>query len=60
MNEIALLCQIRFVANDGKMKVRSILQSNLWDKVASGNIQNLGLVRILEYTLNDIPAKNEK
>ncbi|KAK4479925.1 hypothetical protein RD792_012977 [Penstemon davidsonii] len=49
-----------FMANDGKMKVRALLQSALSSEVTSGNIQNLGLIRILDYTLNDIPTKNEK
>ncbi|KAK3037962.1 hypothetical protein RJ639_030667 [Escallonia herrerae] len=49
-----------FTASDGKMKLKSILQSCLSSEVISGNIQNLGLIRILDYTLNDIPTKNEK
>ncbi|XP_051115840.1 replication protein A 70 kDa DNA-binding subunit B [Andrographis paniculata] len=49
-----------FVANDGKMKVKALLQSALSSEVISGAIQNLGLIRILDYTLNDIPTKNEK
>ncbi|CAA0840645.1 Replication protein A 70 kDa DNA-binding subunit B [Striga hermonthica] len=49
-----------FMANDGKMKVRALLQSSLSLLVTSGNIQNLGLIRVLDYTLNDIPTKNEK
>ncbi|XP_031119723.1 replication protein A 70 kDa DNA-binding subunit B [Ipomoea triloba] len=49
-----------FTANDGKMKLKAILQSSLSSEVISGAIQNLGLVRILDYTLNDIPLKNEK
>ncbi|KAK4487359.1 hypothetical protein RD792_006019 [Penstemon davidsonii] len=49
-----------FMANDGKTKVRALLQSALSSEVTSGNIQNLGLIRILDYTLNDIPTKNEK
>ncbi|KAL0442066.1 UNVERIFIED_CONTAM: Replication protein A DNA-binding subunit B [Sesamum radiatum] len=49
-----------FMASDGKMKVRALLQSALSSEVTSGNIQNLGLIRILDYTLNDIPTKNEK
>nr|GMC54543.1 replication protein A 70 kDa DNA-binding subunit B [Ipomoea batatas] len=49
-----------FTANDGKMKLKAILQSSLSSEVISGAIQNLGLVRILDYTLNDIPTKNEK
>ncbi|KAK6148622.1 hypothetical protein DH2020_019534 [Rehmannia glutinosa] len=49
-----------FMANDGKMKVRALLQSSLSSEVTCGNIQNLGLIRVLDYTLNDIPTKNEK
>lgn len=50
----------RFNASDGKMKLRAILPSNQYSEVLSGNIQNLGLIRILDYTLNDIPNKSEK
>ncbi|KAL6497327.1 hypothetical protein OROGR_029256 [Orobanche gracilis] len=50
----------RFTANDGKMNVGALLQSSLSSQVISGNIQNLGLIRVLDYALNDIPAKNEK
>ncbi|CAL5372243.1 unnamed protein product [Camellia sinensis] len=32
----------------------------LSSEVMSGNIQNLGLIRILDYAVNDIPTKNEK
>ncbi|KAL1566380.1 Replication protein A 70 kDa DNA-binding subunit B [Salvia divinorum] len=49
-----------FMASDGKRKVRALLQSALASEVTSGNIQNLGLIRVLDYTLNDIPTKNEK
>ncbi|KAG6401797.1 hypothetical protein SASPL_138662 [Salvia splendens] len=49
-----------FMASDGKMKVRALLQSTLASEVTSGNIQNLGLIRVLDYTLNDIPTKNDK
>ncbi|KAF8399600.1 hypothetical protein HHK36_015469 [Tetracentron sinense] len=49
-----------FMASDGKMKLKAILQSNLSSEIESGNIQNLGLIRILDYTLNDIPNKPEK
>ncbi|GFP82409.1 probable tRNA (guanine(26)-n(2))-dimethyltransferase 2 [Phtheirospermum japonicum] len=52
--------RIGFMASDGKMKVRALLQSSLASKVTSGNIQNLGLIRVLDYTCNDIPTKNEK
>ncbi|KAK4362300.1 hypothetical protein RND71_017541 [Anisodus tanguticus] len=49
-----------FSASDGKKKIKSILQSSLSSEVISGSIQNLGLIRVIDYTLNDIPTKNEK
>ena len=50
----------RFTASDGKQKLKGILQSGFSSMVQSGAIQNMGLIRILEYTLNDIPGKPEK
>ncbi|KAB1216835.1 Replication protein A 70 kDa DNA-binding subunit B [Morella rubra] len=49
-----------FSASDGKRKLRAILPSNMSSEVMSGNIQNLGLIRVLDYTLNDIPNKPDK
>ncbi|EYU45429.1 hypothetical protein ABFS82_09G050100 [Erythranthe guttata] len=49
-----------FMANDGKMKVKGLLQSTLSTEVASGKIQDRSLISVLDYTLNDIPTKNEK
>lgn len=49
-----------FTANDGKMKLKGILPSNVESEILSGSIQNLGLIRILHYTLNDIPNKSDK
>ncbi|KAI7985352.1 Replication protein A 70 kDa DNA-binding subunit B [Camellia lanceoleosa] len=49
-----------FTASDGKMKLKSLLQSSLSSEVMSGNIQNLGLISIIDYAVNDIPTKNEK
>ncbi|CAL5327043.1 unnamed protein product [Camellia sinensis] len=49
-----------FTASDGKMKLKSLLQSSLSSEVMSGNIQNLGPIRILYYAVNDIPTKNKK
>ncbi|KAK7292168.1 hypothetical protein RIF29_07911 [Crotalaria pallida] len=49
-----------FNASDGKSKLRAILPSNQNSEVHNGNIQNLGLIRILDYTLNDIPNKPDK
>ncbi|GKV35512.1 hypothetical protein SLEP1_g43770 [Rubroshorea leprosula] len=42
------------------MNLRAIFPSNISAEVISGGIQNKGLVRILDYTLNDIPNKSEK
>ncbi|KAK4779372.1 hypothetical protein SAY86_006900 [Trapa natans] len=49
-----------FTANDGKAKLKGILPANIEYEVISGNIQNMGLIRIVDYTLNDIPNKPEK
>nr|XP_043636606.1 replication protein A 70 kDa DNA-binding subunit B [Erigeron canadensis] len=49
-----------FSVSDGKKKLKAMLQSSLSTEVINGNIQNLGLIRIDDYTLNDIPNKNEK
>ncbi|KAL7616788.1 hypothetical protein Lser_V15G00562 [Lactuca serriola] len=49
-----------FTVTDGKTKLKAILQSSLASEVINGNIQNLGLIRVVDYTLNDIPNKNEK
>ncbi|XP_021660871.2 replication protein A 70 kDa DNA-binding subunit B [Hevea brasiliensis] len=48
-----------FDANDGKMKIKAIFNSRLSSEITSGNIQNLGLIRILDYTVNEIPSKSE-
>ncbi|GAB4845379.1 Replication protein A 70 kDa DNA-binding subunit B [Ancistrocladus abbreviatus] len=56
----ALGNRFMFSASDGKHKLKGILQSSFSDMVNSGAIQNLGLIRILDYTLNDIPNKSEK
>ncbi|KEH32027.1 putative replication factor A protein [Medicago truncatula] len=49
-----------FSASDGKKKLKGIIPSNQYSEVLSGKIQNLGLIRILDYTLNVIPNKSEK
>ncbi|XP_007037579.2 PREDICTED: replication protein A 70 kDa DNA-binding subunit B [Theobroma cacao] len=49
-----------FNASDGNMKLRAIFPSNVSSEITSGSIQNKGLVKILDYTLNDIPNKSEK
>ncbi|KAI7742140.1 hypothetical protein M8C21_032185 [Ambrosia artemisiifolia] len=49
-----------FNVSDGKSKLKAILPSSLSSEVVNGNIQNLGLIRVTDYSLNDIPNKNEK
>nr|DAD35050.1 TPA_asm: hypothetical protein HUJ06_005690 [Nelumbo nucifera] len=49
-----------FMASDGKIKVKTILPSNLSSEIESGSIQNLGLIRMLDYTFNVLPYKSEK
>ncbi|OVA02158.1 OB-fold nucleic acid binding domain [Macleaya cordata] len=49
-----------FVASDGKMKLKATLPSNMSSEINLGNLQNLGLIRILGYTLNVIPKTLEK
>ncbi|KAI4303759.1 hypothetical protein MLD38_039355 [Melastoma candidum] len=49
-----------FTASDGKAKLKGILPADIESEVRSGNVQNLGLIRILDYTLNDIPNKSDK
>lgn len=51
---------LRFSANDGKMKIKAMLPATLTSDIISGKIQNLGLIRLLEYTVNDIPGKSEE
>ncbi|CAM8978131.1 unnamed protein product [Rhodiola kirilowii] len=49
-----------FTANDGKQKVKVILQAMFEPDILSGKIQNLGLICLKGYSVNDIPNKNEK
>ncbi|XP_020197717.1 replication protein A 70 kDa DNA-binding subunit B [Aegilops tauschii subsp. strangulata] len=49
-----------FMASDGEAKVKAILSTHFASEVHSGKLQNLGLVRILNYTCNDIPQKTDK
>ncbi|BBH04018.1 hypothetical protein Prudu_015047 [Prunus dulcis] len=50
----------KFTASDGKMKLKGMFSSQLASQITSGNIQNLGLVRILDYAVNEIPGMSEK
>ncbi|XP_077222798.1 replication protein A 70 kDa DNA-binding subunit B-like [Tasmannia lanceolata] len=52
--------RFKFMANDGKMKLMAMLPSSFSSEINSGNLQNLGLIRILDYTCNAIPNKPEK
>ncbi|XP_078430176.1 RPA70-kDa subunit B [Wolffia australiana] len=49
-----------FMANDGKMKMKAMLPTHLASEINSGKLQNLGLVRVLDYTCNSIPNQTEK
>lgn len=49
---------LRFNANDGKMKIKAMLPGTLTSEIVSGKIQNLGLIRLLDYTANEIPGKS--
>ncbi|KAL0736329.1 hypothetical protein Bca4012_012539 [Brassica carinata] len=49
-----------FNANDGKIKIKAMLPATLSSDIFSGKIQNLGLIRLLDYTANDIPGKSEE
>ncbi|XP_071721963.1 replication protein A 70 kDa DNA-binding subunit B-like [Rutidosis leptorrhynchoides] len=48
----------RFTASDGKKKLKALLQSTFTPDIEAGKIQNLGLLRVLDYVLNDV--KSEK
>lgn len=50
----------RFMASDGKMKLKAMLPTHFSSEINSGKLQNLGLVRILDYTCNSIPNQPEK
>ncbi|KAF3326285.1 replication protein A DNA-binding subunit B-like protein [Carex littledalei] len=49
-----------FMASDGKMKIKAMLPTHFASEINSGNLQNLGLIRVLDYTLNSIPNQTEK
>ncbi|XP_068656397.1 replication protein A 70 kDa DNA-binding subunit B-like isoform X2 [Aristolochia californica] len=50
----------RFMASDGQKKLKAMLPTYLSSEIRSGNLQNLGLIRILDYTCNAIPNHSEK
>ncbi|ONK64694.1 uncharacterized protein A4U43_C07F28910 [Asparagus officinalis] len=49
-----------FMANDGHKKLKAMLPSHFASEIHSGNLQNLGLIRILDYTCNSIPNQPDK
>eukprot|EP01018_Ginkgo_biloba_P010292 Gb_17349 [translate_table: standard] len=49
-----------FMVNDGKMKLKAMLPTSMASEVNSGTLQNLGLIRILDYTCNSIPNQPQK
>ncbi|CAA7026979.1 unnamed protein product [Microthlaspi erraticum] len=56
----AVVNRYTFNANDGKMKIKATLPATLTSDIISGKIQNLGLIRLLAYTVNEIPGKSEE
>ncbi|CAG7860281.1 unnamed protein product, partial [Brassica rapa] len=49
-----------FSANDGKTRVKAMFTASLTPEIVSGNIQNLGLIRLVDFTVNDISSKSTK
>ncbi|CAN6470194.1 unnamed protein product [Victoria cruziana] len=49
-----------FMANDGTMKLKAMLPTSISSEVQSGKLQNLGLIRILDYTCNAVPNQPQK
>ena len=55
-----LLLPCSFIATDGKDKIKAMLPTNFASEVHSGNLKNLGLIRILDYTCNLVKGNNDK
>ncbi|XP_031489389.1 replication protein A 70 kDa DNA-binding subunit B [Nymphaea colorata] len=49
-----------FMANDGSMKLKAMLPTSISSEVQSGELQNLGLIRIIDYTCNAVPNQPQK
>ncbi|XP_006280119.2 replication protein A 70 kDa DNA-binding subunit D [Capsella rubella] len=49
-----------FSANDGKTKLKAMFTASLTPEIISGKIQNLGLIRLIDFTVNDISSKATK
>nr|CAB3501598.1 unnamed protein product [Digitaria exilis] len=49
-----------FMASDGKDKIKAMLPTQFAAEVRSGNLQNLGLIRVLDYTCNAVPNNDNE
>ncbi|KAF8673750.1 hypothetical protein HU200_048503 [Digitaria exilis] len=49
-----------FMASDGKDKIKAMLPTQFAAEVRSGNLQNLGLIRVLDYTCNAVPNNDNR
>ncbi|VVB17558.1 unnamed protein product [Arabis nemorensis] len=49
-----------FNANDGKTRVKAMFTASIAPEIISGNIQNLGLIRLIDFMVNDISSKSTK
>ncbi|KAJ7277071.1 hypothetical protein O6H91_02G027800 [Diphasiastrum complanatum] len=49
-----------FLVNDGKLKMKAMLPSTMSAFVVSGKLQNMGLIRINDYTCNVVPNQPQK
>ncbi|KAL0746879.1 hypothetical protein Bca101_028881 [Brassica carinata] len=54
------LIKVSFSANDGKTRVKAMFTASLTPEIVSGKIQNLGLIRLVDFTVNDISSKSTK
>lgn len=45
--------------NDGKTKVKTMFTASLRHEIIRGKIQNLGLIPLLDFTVNDISIKSK-
>lgn len=55
-----LLLPCSFMATDGKDKIKAMFPTSFASEVRSGNLKNLGLIRILDYTCNAVNGNNGK
>ncbi|TVU47936.1 hypothetical protein EJB05_07554 [Eragrostis curvula] len=60
LKSIGNTTRFTFVANDGTEKIKAMMPSNFVKEIQAGNLQNLGLIRILDYTCNFNERRNEK